>query len=308
MVVDFPKLKDWEISRLPVRLYLLACIGLLGILHLGNACSEVQVNTVETSKPSDSSEWKLTWSDEFDGPVGAPVNDASWVFDLGGGGWGNREKEYYTNDPQNIALNGTGQLVITARVAPAGLACFYGECKYTSARIKTKAKVEPLYGRVEARIKLPEGQGLWPAFWLLGNNIPSTPWPGCGEIDIMEYKGSVQGSTSSAMHGPGYSGNTPLVHAFNLPSGAFSDDFHLFAVEWEAEQVRFYVDETLHYTVTKENVQRYGKWVFDHPFFILLNLAVGGNFDGDPRNDDIFPATMQVDYVRVYTRSAASLP
>jgi len=205
-------------------------------------------------------------------------------------------------------MNGSGQLAITATVAPSGLNCYYGPCRYTSARIKTKAKVEQLYGRVEARVRLPTGQGLWPAFWMLGNNYPSTSWPNCGEVDIMEYRGSITNSISSAMHGPGYSGNTPIVHPYTLPSGTLTDNFHVFAIEWEPDQIRFYVDNTVHYTATKATIQQYGTWVFDHPFFIIPNLAVGGQFDGDPASDSIFPATMLVDYVRIYARSVIYLP
>ncbi len=139
---------------------------------------------------------------------------------------------------------------------------------------------------------------------MLGANSPKTPWPDCGEIDIMESHGSRPSSISSAMHGPDYFGNTPIVHTYTLNSGTFADDFHVFAVEWEPEQVRFYVDDSLHYPVTKATVEQYGAWVFDPPFFIILNLAVGGNFDGDSASDSIFPATMLVDYVRVYRQTA----
>ncbi len=261
------------------------------------------------------SSWSLFWADEFNGSAGSPVSSANWVLDLGDGcsagicGWGNQEKEYYTSSAANIALNGSGQLVITATLAPSSLNCYYGpQCRYTSARIKTKGKVEPLYGRIEAGVKLPVGQGLWPAFWMLGNNYQSVPWPSCGEVDVMEYRGSLANTISSAMHGPGYSGNTPVVHAYTLPSGTFADDFHVFAVEWGPDQVRFYVDDVLHYTVARATVESYGPWVFDHPFFIILNLAVGGQFDGDPASDSIFPAAMLIDYVRLYARSIIYVP
>jgi beta-glucanase (GH16 family) len=250
--------------------------------------------------------WSLVWSDEFNGSVGSPVNSTNWTLDVGDGcsahicGWGNNEKEYYTDEPANVSLNGSGQLVMVARVASTALSCYYGPCRYTSARIKTQAKFEQRYGRFEARIKLPWGQGLWPAFWMLGANAPTTPWPDCGEIDIMEFHGSHPNSISSALHGPGYSGNTPIVHTYTLHSGTFADEFHVFAMEWEPEHVRFYVDNSPYSTVTKATVEQYGARVFDHPFFIILNLAVGGNFDGDPKSNSIFPATMLVDYVRVY--------
>ena len=259
-------------------------------------------------------EWTLVWGDEFNGAAGAAVSNTFWTHDTGDGcsagicGWGNNEKQFYTNAPANVALNGQGQLAITATVAPSGLSCYYGPCRYTSAKIKTQGKVEQHYGRVEARIKLPQGQGLWPAFWMLGNNCQTDPWPKCGEIDIMEYRGSKATATSSAMHGPGYSGNTPIVHTFNLTNSTFADDFHIFAVEWEPEVVRFYVDDNLHYSVTKPAIQSHGPWVFDHPFFVILNMAAGGKFDGDPASDSIFPATMLVDYVHIHARPSVRLP
>src|ERR1700680_2189000 len=252
--------------------------------------------------------WVQVWSDEFDGPAGASIDSTKWSYETGDGcqqgicGWGNNEKEYYTNTPENTALNGQGQLMIVARRAAAGLTCYYGPCLYTSAKITTRGKVLAQPGRVEARIKLPAGQGLWPAFWMLGHGFPVTPWPACGELDIMENKGSQLATTSSAVHGPGYFGATPFAHSNTLASGSLADDFHTFAIEWDSLAVQFFVDSTAHYTVTRDAIEHYGKSILDQPFFLILNLAVGGNFDGDPRSDAIFPATMLVDYVRVYTR------
>ncbi len=253
--------------------------------------------------------WTLLWSDEFNGPAGARIDSTKWGYQTGDGckegicGWGNNEKEYYTDQSENIALNGQGQLAITARLAPPGLTCQYGPCLYTSAKITTRGKMLAAPGRIEARIKLPlAGQGLWPAFWMLGHNSPTTLWPDCGELDIMENKGSQPTTTSSAVHGPGYSGATPFAHAYNLPRGDLSDDFHTFAVEWDSLHVRFFVDDTAHYETTRGAIQQYGKSILDQPFFLILNLAVGGHFDGDPQSNAIFPATMLVDYVRVYVK------
>ena len=250
--------------------------------------------------------WLQIWSDEFDGAAGARIDSTKWRHDIGDGcqagncGWGNDEKQYYTDSRDNIALNGQGHLMIVARRAASGLTCHYGPCRYTSAKVTTRGKMDVLPGRVEARIKLPAGQGLWPAFWMLGRGYPATPWPACGEVDVMEYRGSAPSTTSSAVHGPGYSGNTPFVHAHTLAAGAFSDDFHRFAVEWDSLRVRFFVDDTVHYTLTRGELERFGKSILDQPFFLILNLAAGGTFDGDPKSDAIFPATMLVDYVRVY--------
>lgn len=255
--------------------------------------------------------WTLAWGDEFNGPAGGSIDTTRWSYDLGDGcasgncGWGNQEREYYTNQRENVSLNGSGQLVIVARIAPAGLSCYYGACRYTSAKVKTQGKRMASPGRVEARVRLPAGQGLWPAFWMLGSSFPSTPWPASGELDIMENHGSNPRSTSSAIHGPGYSGNTPFVHGHELPQGAsaFSEAFHTFAVEWNASQIVFFVDGEAHYTVSRAEIEQRGAWVFDQPFFVILNLAAGGIFDGHPASDAIFPATMLVDYVRVFTRA-----
>ena len=257
-----------------------------------------------TSTPAP--ELKQVWADEFDGPAGSTIDGTKWRYDLGDGcqsgncGWGNNEKESYTSASENVSLNGQGQLQIVARPATTSLTCYYGPCRYTSAKITTRGTLDVAPGRVEARIKLPAGQGLWPAFWLLGSNVGAVGWPQCGELDIMENHGSDLTSTSSAMHGPGYSGNTPFVHSYQLAAASFAEDFHTFAVEWDSSRVTFFVDGTRHYVIQRDEVERRGKWVFGGPFFVILNLAVGGNFDGDPTSDAILPATMLVDYVRVY--------
>jgi len=251
-----------------------------------------------------SGQWVQVWSDEFTGPAGAGIDTTIWRYDTADGcsqsncGWGNNEKEYYSKSTANIALNGQGQLQIVARVAPAGLSCYYGACRYTSAKITTHGKVWVSPGRVEARIKLAPGQGLWPATWLLGKSIETVGWPAGGELDVMENHGSDITTTSSAVHGPGYSGNTPFAHG--LARGTLDPGFHRYAVEWDSLHIQFFLDNTVHYVVSKTDVQQYGNWVFDQPFYLVLNLAVGGNFDGDPQSNGIFPATMLVDYVRVY--------
>jgi len=251
-------------------------------------------------------DWVEVWSDEFTGARGSGIDTTKWRYDTADGcaqnncGWGNNEKEYYRASRDNIALNGGGQLQIVARAAPAGLSCYYGPCRYTSAKITTRGKMWVSPGRVEARLNLAPGQGLWPAIWLLGKNIESVGWPAGGELDIMENHGSDVTTTSSAVHGPGYSGNTPFAHA--LARGTLDRGFHRYAIEWDSLRIRFFVDDTVHYVVSKTDVQHYGNWVFDQPFYLILNLAVGGHFDGDPQSDAIFPATMLIDYVRVYLR------
>jgi beta-glucanase (GH16 family) len=270
------------------------------------ACSSGSApsNGTPTGTPPVTTTWTQVWSDEFDGSAGAPVDATKWGHELGDGctsgncGWGNNEKEFYTNSADNVSLNGQGQLAIVARAA-TGLTCFYGPCRYTSAKITTRGKMSAAPGRVEARIKLPTGQGLWPAFWMLGSGFPGVPWPASGELDIMENKGSAATTTSSAIHGPGYSGATPFAHS-NALSAPLSDDFHVFAIEWDKEHATFYVDSFAHYRVQRTELLSFGPSILDQGYFVILNLAVGGNFDGDPKSDAILPATMLVDYVRVF--------
>ncbi len=247
--------------------------------------------------------WTLVWSDEFSGADGSGVDTTKWTALTGGDGWGNQEREYYTQDLANAQIQG-GNLVITATTAGASAhTCWYGQCQYTSARLQTLGNFEQTYGRFEARMKIPRGQGLWPAFWMLGNDIGTAGWPTCGEIDIMENIGKEPGTVHGSMHGPGYSGGNPLTASYVLPGGAkLADDFHLYAVEWETGVVRFYIDTTLYETRTPADVPAGKKWVYDHPFFMLLNVAVGGGWPGDPDGTTVFPQTMLVDYVRVYQK------
>jgi beta-glucanase (GH16 family) len=241
----------------------------------------------------------LIWSDEFNGPDESLPDPGKWIVVNGGSGYGNNELEYYTNRLANIHLE-KGNLVITARRETYAGADGVSRA-YTSARIETKGRFQQKYGRIEARIKLPEGQGIWPAFWMLGSDIGSEEWPACGEIDIMEKVGFEPSTVHGSLHGPGYSKNDPLTGAFTLPRPArFSDDFHLFAVEWEPREIRFYVDDTLYETQTAESVPPGKRWVFDHPFYLLLNVAVGGYWPGNPDATTAFPVNMLVDYVRVY--------
>ena len=270
-----------------------------------NGAGSPRVDIPSTS-PADPAARQLVWADEFDGAAGTRIDSTKWRYDLGDGcqsgncGWGNQEKENYTAASENISLNGQGQLQIVARPASPGLTCYYGACRYTSAKITTRGTVDVTPGRVEARIKLAAGQGLWPAFWLLGSNISTVGWPRCGELDIMENHGSDLTSISSAVHGPGYSGNTPFVRSYQLPTTSFADDFHVFAVEWNTSRIEYFVDGKSYHVVQRADVQPRGDWAFDQSFFVILNLAVGGTFDGDPKSDAILPATMLVDYVRVY--------
>ncbi len=256
-----------------------------------------------SSTPSPGARWTLVWSDEFDAANGFTPDPAKWVFDTGGSGWGNNELEYYTNHPQNAQIQ-NGNLVITAvresYTGPDGVTR-----NYTSARLKTQGKFDQAYGRFEARIKIPSGQGVWPAFWMLGSNIALAPWPACGEVDIMENIGKEPATVHGTIHGPGYSGSQGIGSPYSLPSGNFSDDFHVFAVEWEPNALRFYVDNNLYATRSPADLPPGTAWVYDHSFFVILNLAIGGDWPGNPDKTTVLPQKMLVDYVRVYKRSGS---
>lgn len=245
--------------------------------------------------------FELTWSDEFDGAADTLPDLSMWQFDLGTGpnsdGWGNQELQFYTGRAENVSLDGEGNLRIRARRES------FGNRDYTSSRIRTQGAFDQEYGRFEARIKLPAGQGIWPAFWMLGANFDEVGWPTCGEIDIMEFRGQNTDTVSGAVHGPGYSGGNPIYDEFRDETGTFDDDFHVFAIEWDPGRIAWFVDDQLFHLVTTAEVRAPGNdWVFDHPFFLILNVAVGGSFVGAPSDETPFPAEMLVDYVRVYRR------
>lgn len=248
--------------------------------------------------------WRLVWSDEFLEADGSAPRTANWSYDVGGGGWGNSELESYTSSRANSRIE-NGTLVIEARkesyTGSDGI-----PRNYTSARLKTQGKLSWAYGRMEARIKLPRGQGIWPAFWMLGANISTVGWPNSGEIDIMENIGREPSIVHGTLHGPGYSGGGGIGGPYTMSGGnRFADDFHLFAIEWETNRVRWFVDNHLYFTVTPANLPAGRTWVFDKPQFILLNMAVGGNWPGNPDSTTIFPQQMRIDYVRVYARTNA---
>ena len=250
-------------------------------------------------------QWKLSWSDDFNGAAGQAVDSAKWSHETGGSGFGNKELQFYTTGVENSSLDGKGHLVIKALAeANPDKKCWYGPCLYTSARLTTRNSLAQTYGRFEARMKLPAGEGVWPAFWMLGNNIRNGGWPACGEIDIMENIGREPSVVHGTIHGPGYSGKGSIGGPFEFRNKRkFADDFHVFAVEWEPEKIRWYVDDVLYETRTPTDLPNGTHWVYDHSFFVILNLAIGGAWPGSPNKDAVFPKTMLVDYVRVYERA-----
>ncbi|QUQ66731.1 glycoside hydrolase family 16 protein [Kutzneria sp. CA-103260] len=244
-----------------------------------------------------------TFSDDFDGPAGAGVDLGKWHFETGDN-VNNYEREWYTSGADNAAMDGQGNLVITAKKEnPGNYQCWYGPCEYTSARLSTAGQFTQAYGHFEARMKIPRGQGMWPAFWLLGDNIGDVGWPQCGELDIMENVGFEPNTVHGTIHGPGYSGSNGLGGAYSGP--VFADDFHTYAVDWSPDSISWSVDGNVYETRTPADAGG-NQWVFDHPFYIILNLAVGGDWPGDPDDSTQFPQQLVVDYVHVTTGDGAA--
>lgn len=293
---------------------LAAVILLLGMLVGLAACAQPTLMVAPTQTPIPNTatpvptgtppptptlvNWDLSWSDEFNTADGSAVDPESWTFQTGGTGWGNAELEYYTDRLDNAYIENpdgeNGVLVIKAIKEK------YERLQYTSARITTRRKMEFMFGRVEIRAQIPYGQGIWPALWMIGN---TDSWPSTGEIDIMENIGKEPNIVHGTIHGPGYSGAKNIGKPYSLPDGAnFSDDYHLYAIEWEPNVIRFYVDNVLYHTVTPADLPEGTTWVYDHPFYLIMNVAVGGGWPGYPNSTTVFPQTMKVDYVRIYTR------
>lgn len=261
--------------------------GLLSGCQLADGRQAIAVDITPIIPPEG---WELVWHDEFDDPA---INPENWTFDLGGGGWGNGEMQIYTNKSDNARVE-NGNLVIEARKEPNE----NGGFSFTSARLKTQGLQTFQYGRIEARIKVPAGAGFWPAFWMLGSNFPEVGWPDCGEIDIMEYVGKDPTNILGTMHGPGYSGALGLS-GWKRQTENIADDFHVYAIEWDTDEIKWFFDGEQYSAYTREDVGN-REWVFDQPFFVILNLAVGGTLGGLVSPETVFPSQVLVDYVRVY--------
>ena len=268
---------------------------------------DVTVRVLAGSDPARP--WELAWSDEFEGPAGSPPDPAVWRPEIGDGtahgipGWGNAERQTYTADPANLSLDGDGHLVIRALETHGDAPlCYYGApCEYTSARIITAGNVEAAFGRIEARVRVPYGQGLWPAFWMLGSDFYEVGWPESGEIDVMENIGREPDRVHGTIHGPGYSGGGGIGRGVARPGGGrFADDFHVYAIDWTPGRIVWLLDGEPYATVTPADLPRGARWVFDHPFFLILNVAVGGHWPGYPDDTTTFPQEMAIDYVRIY--------
>jgi beta-glucanase (GH16 family) len=233
------------------------------------------------------------WQDEFSGTT---LDLTSWGFDVGGGGWGNNELQYYTNNrPENVFID-NGKLVIQAKKES-----FSGNA-YTSTRLLTKGKREFTYGRIDIRAKLPVANGIWPALWMLGKKIDQTSWPACGEIDIMELVGKEPNRVHGTMHwGANTAGHQSYGTNYTLQSGTYADKFHVFSMLWEADKIEIFMDDISYCKFDKTRVGS-AAYPFNEPFFLIFNVAVGGTWPGSPDASTVFPQQMVVDYVRVFKK------
>jgi beta-glucanase (GH16 family) len=283
-----------------VRLQIPFAILLFAALSLGAPISPVPRSVAAPALDG----WNLVWDDEFDQPNGSGVDPTRWKPIVEGNGSGNHELEYYTDRLENAYVEDGMLVIVGRRETYTGSD---GTRDYTSARLVSEALAQR-YGRFEARMKLPAGIGVWAAFWMMGTNIGEVGWPACGEIDVMEGVGQEPSTVHGSIHGPGYVGTSGLGSSYSLPLGQrFADDFHVFAVEWDPASVRFFVDDSLFETRTRADLPPGGIWAFDHPFYLLVNLAIGGDWPGPPNGSTEFPLRMLVDYVRVYERPGSTV-
>jgi beta-glucanase (GH16 family) len=256
---------------------------------------------------------KLLWSDEFNGKKGTLPSAKAWSREIGGGGWGNSERQFYTDKAANASMDGAGRLVITANRISNEYAEQIGEvpgtedilnrcseCQFTSARMKTARNIGFMYGRIEARIKMPVGVGTWPAFWMLGGDLlDGVPWPECGEIDIMEFRGDIPDQSTSAIHGPTTPQGSGLGARF-VSGPPLSDGYHTYALEWKKNSLTFIVDGRVTGTYTSADTGSRG-WVYNQKFFLILNLAMGGTYAGEYIDPGLNQAQLHVDYIRFYS-------
>jgi beta-glucanase (GH16 family) len=261
-----------------------------GVGTIRNDDSKALFNDTGYDAPTSYSGYSLVWSDEFNGNS---LDETAWSFETGNSGWGNNELENYTNRTNNLTLQ-DGKLVIHA------LKENYGGAPYTSARIKTQGKKEFKFGRIDIRAILPKGKGVWPALWMLGSNINNAGWPACGETDIMELLGQEPAKVYGTLH----YGTSPSNHGskgsnYTLSTGNFSNQFHVFSLEWKQDQIKLFVDNNLYLTVNNTDIGSFS-YPFNAPFFFIFNIAVGGDWPGNPDSTTYFPQWMIVDYVRVY--------
>lgn len=282
----------------------LGTAGLAAVAGTTEEATAAATTAADVPDDLDGRQWQLVWSDEFEGET---IDTDTWTFETGGGcgeggqldtdcTWGNQESQYYTDGDNAWIEDGTLVLEAREEAAPSGIH------DYTSARMNTAGGRTAQFGRVDIRATLPQGQGVWPALWMLGNDIGETGWPDCGEIDIMELIGNEPETVHGTVHGPGYSGGNAIGGGYTLDSGTFAEEPHTFSIVWDPGEIKWYVDGEQYHSVTREEVEAAGnEWVFDdRPFFYIFNIAVGGEWPGYPDETTAFPQQMRVEYIREY--------
>lgn len=250
---------------------------------------------------------RILWTQSFNEKAGTKVDPKIWSYNIGAGGWGNNEQQYYTNKAANISTDGKGSLVIKAiKVIPddprtAYISNWCIDCVYSSARVMTKDKIGFKYGSISARMQVPEGVGMWPAFWMLG--VPRSScdgWPSCGEIDIMEARGSQPYHSVHSLHGPDYSGGNARTNYYFSGNTPLTGGFHTYRVDWLPDSIKFYVDNKFVAGESKQSIAP-DAWVFNAEFYLIMNLATGGNFDGGQLDETIEQAQLKIDWIRYTT-------
>lgn len=287
------------------RLSVVSLLMLVGLLVVIEACRFSQAFPGSQGKPG-GGVGSLAWADEFDGPRGSLPDARKWAFETGYG-WGDGELQSYTDRPANVSLDGRGHLRITARreryTGPDGR-----PARYTSARINSRRRFEFAYGHVEARIRVPRGRGLLPAFWLLGSNLDRVGWPASGEIDIMEVNGREPFTLHGSLHGPRPGHKSFAIEATRRTGRALAKDFHVYGISWAPGRIAFRLDGDVYAVRRRSDLPADATWSFDHSFFLLFTLAVGPRWLGPPDETTPWPATMLVDWVRVRLGRATFCP
>jgi len=279
-------------------------LGVLAALPVASASASTLLSNDTTTGSLPSLPTHLVWSDEFNRLAGTPPSPSTWNYDLGGGGWGNGELEAYTSSTANASMDGQGHLAITAlKSTTTSRNGRRSSGTYTSARIHTEDKFSTTYGLIEAKMKLPPGTGLWPAFWMIGSNFNQVGWPACGEIDVMEELGQDPFTIYGSLHGNVGNGQdypNDGLSVTGTSNTSLTSGFHTYGVLWTATSFTYLLDGVPYGTLTKADLPSGADWPFTKPEFLILNLAVGGDWPGSPNSSTPFPATLLVDWVRVY--------
>ena len=264
------------------------------------ACSEEEM--VSQNKETNDWEiegWNIVWQDEFDKDS---LDLTKWSREIGGHGWGNNELQFYTDSDSNSYVE-NGNLILKAQVVPQGIGSSKGLRYYSSARLRTYGKGDWKYGRIEVKAKVASGQGIWPAIWMLPTDWLFGGWPSSGEIDIMEHVGYDLGVVHGSVHTEAYNHKINTQRSSARKIANVDTEFHVYSIIWDKDKISFFVDDVQYFLFENDQQGNYKTWPFDQRFHLLINIAVGGDWPGNPDNSTNFPRKMLVDYVRVYEKS-----